>query len=198
ASFPDSGDEEKGLLLGAVDYIARPFNGAVLRARIRNRLALRIRAAEDGGYNDPVTGIPGRKSFDERITLEWKRSFREKTPVSLLLMAAGTGEAPEAAFFRTIAAILVRNTRRPSDLAACLGGDLFAVLLPNTSMNGAVKIAEEIYSQAEAVLGGNRHAVVSIGVVSQIPQADMTLEDFFARAEKALSQAKSSGLICQE
>ncbi|MDR1178215.1 MAG: GGDEF domain-containing protein, partial [Spirochaetaceae bacterium] len=147
-----------------------------------------------------VTGIPNRLSFDERITLEWKRSFREKTPVSLLLIAAGTGEenAPEDAFFRTAADILAGNARRPSDLAAYMGGGLFAVLLPNTSMNGAVKIAEEIYSQAEAALGGNRHAVINIGVVSQIPQADMTLEDFLARAEKALSQAKASGLICQE
>ncbi|MDR1429409.1 MAG: diguanylate cyclase [Spirochaetaceae bacterium] len=202
APFPDHDDEEKGLLLGAVDYIAAPVNGAVARARIKTHIATsgRIRAAQTEGYGDPLTGIANKRSFDERITLEWKRAFREKTPVSLLFMAAGAGEegSPDDAFFKTLAAILARNARRPSDLAASLDSGRFAVLLPNTSMNGAVKIAEEIYSQAEAALGGDKNAVINIGVVSQIPQADMSLEDFFARAEKALSQAKASGLICQE
>ncbi|MDR0390089.1 MAG: diguanylate cyclase [Spirochaetaceae bacterium] len=202
AAFQDSGDEEKALLLGAVDYIVRPFNGPVLSARIKTHIgmACAMRAAEKMALNDPLTGLPNKRSFEERITIEWKRAFREKTPLSLLfLFAGGEEEKPlEDAIFKATAGILVRNARRPSDFAVCLDSGRFAVLLPNTAMNGAVKIAEEIYSQAEAALGGDRHVALNIGVVSQIPQADTTLEDFFARAEKALSQAKASGLICQE
>jgi diguanylate cyclase (GGDEF)-like protein len=201
----NEGDEEKGLLLGAVDYIVRPYNGAVVRARIKTHIAIagQIQAAAESARNDPVSGLPNRRSFDERIAIEWKRSAREKTPVSLLCIFADPGEdaGKKDAFLKAVADILVCNARRPSDLAACTGPGQFAVLLPNTSMNGAVKIAEDIYSRSEAVLGGVRNtsvAATNIGVVSQIPQADMTLEDFFARAEKALSQARASGLICQE
>jgi diguanylate cyclase (GGDEF)-like protein len=210
SGFRDSGDEEKGLLLGAVDYIVKPFTGAVLRARIKTHLGIaeKMRAAETALLNDPVTGLPNRRSFDERIIIEWKRAAREKTPLSLLFVYAGesgsqNGEAGVRGgdFLKTTADILVRNARRPSDLAAQAGPEQFAVLFPNTSLNGAVKMAEEIYTQAEAALGGAGNksaAVINIGVVSQIPQPDMSLEDFFARAEKALSQAKATGLICQD
>jgi diguanylate cyclase (GGDEF)-like protein len=205
APFRDEGEEEKGLLLGAVDYIVKPLNAAVLRARIKTHLSIadKMRSIEKAPQSDPLTGLPNKRSFDERITIEWKRAAREKTPMSLLSVFAADGEASARgeAFLKALTDILARNARRPSDLAASLEAGRFAVLLPNTSMNGAVKIAEEIYSQAETALAvdGNKHAaVINIGVVSQIPQADMTLEDFFARAEKALFQAKASGLICQE
>jgi diguanylate cyclase (GGDEF)-like protein len=202
SAFRDSGNEEKGLLLGAVDYIAKPFNGAVVRARIKNHIARaeKTRDAEEAVLGDPLTGLPGRRSFDERIAIEWKRAAREKTPLSLLFVYTGEAGSRSGDFLKATADILVRSARRPSDLAASLEPGRFAVLFPNTSMNGAVKIAEEIYSRTEASLGGgNKDAsVINIGVVSQIPQPDMSLEDFFARAEKALSQAQATGLICQE
>jgi diguanylate cyclase (GGDEF)-like protein len=199
AASDDSGSEEKGLLLGAADYIAKPLSRALVRARVKNHITLadQTRAIEKTKLFDSLTGIPNQRSFDERVIIEWKRSTREKTPVSLLLIDLGA--AGDGRFRREAAEILTANARRPSDLAARLDSGRFAVLLPNTGMNGAVKIAEDMESSFEAVFRdiGTENGV-SIGAVSQIPPVDMPVENFLARAEKALSQAKASGLICQD
>ena len=72
------GEEEKGLSLGAADYITKPFSSEVVRLRIRNQITVleQMRAIERIGMLDGLTGLPNRRSFDQRFNLEWKRARR--------------------------------------------------------------------------------------------------------------------------
>jgi diguanylate cyclase (GGDEF)-like protein len=193
----DAGGEERGLLLGAADCIAKPLNGALVRARVKTHITLaeQDRAIKKNSLPDSLSGMPGRRIFDERLGIEWKRAIREKTAVSLLLV-----EVPGDGFIKQAGEILRANARRPSDLAARLDSGIFAALLPNTGIDGALKLAEDIRARIETLSGkGAENAgPAGIGAVSRIPRADMAVEDFLAGAEKALARSKASGLICRD
>jgi PleD family two-component response regulator len=75
----NAADEEKGLLLGAVDYITKPFNQNIVKARISTHIKMTdyIRTIEKLCMLDTLTGLPNRRGFDSRIEAEWGRAFRE-------------------------------------------------------------------------------------------------------------------------
>jgi PleD family two-component response regulator len=81
-------DEEKGLNLGALDYITKPFKEAIIRARVRTHMRLihHMRLIERLGLLDPLTGLANRRSFDEHMAREWASAVREQHPISLLMM----------------------------------------------------------------------------------------------------------------
>jgi len=80
--------EEKALNLGAVDFIAMPFNSAIIKARVKNQIRIieLIHTIEFLGMLDPLTNIRNRRSFNERLNIEWRRCVREKTPLSFLMI----------------------------------------------------------------------------------------------------------------
>ncbi|MDR3247700.1 MAG: response regulator, partial [Treponema sp.] len=81
-------DEEKGLKLGAVDYLIWPFHSAIVLARIRIQLEMvkHIRTIERLGMIDALTDIPNRRFFDMRIKEEWRRTYRHKSCISMLML----------------------------------------------------------------------------------------------------------------
>jgi diguanylate cyclase (GGDEF)-like protein len=200
-------DEEKGLVLGAVDYITKPFKNAIVLARVRNQIQIleHIRTIEQLGLIDPLTGIPNRRCFDDRIGIEWRRAVREKQPISFMMLDVDKfkvyndtyGHPQGDVLLKTIAKIFTALARRPGDLAARLGGEEFGVLLPETNLESALKIAEEIRSEVEHTevpsAAGLTRTTLSIGVVSQIPTTENTSADFISQADQHLYQAKESG-----
>jgi diguanylate cyclase (GGDEF)-like protein len=202
-------DEERGLLLGAVDYIAKPFKNAIVLARVRTqiRIVQQIRMIERLGLIDPLTDIPNRRCFDERFAMEWRRALREHKPVSFMMMDVDKfktyndvyGHPQGDVLLRTIARIFAAAARRPGDLAARLGGEEFGVLLPNTDLPTALGIAEEIRSGVAAcripTAGGNDStaATISIGVASTVPSAETAMESLIKQADGFLYTAKETG-----
>jgi diguanylate cyclase (GGDEF)-like protein len=202
-------DEEKGLLLGAVDYISKPFKNAIVLARVGAHMQIvqHIRMIERLGLVDPLTNIPNRRCFDDRLAVEWRRAIREKQPISFMMMDVDKfktyndtyGHPQGDTLLRTIAKIFATATRRPGDLAARLGGEEFGVLLPDTTLEGALEVAEEIRSRVEAVriptADGNTITTVtiSIGVTTQFPAEGSTVETFIAQADLNLYSAKETG-----
>jgi PleD family two-component response regulator len=87
-AMDDDKDEEKGLTMGAIDYIAKPFSRAVVQARVRNHLAYKRQKdmLETLCSIDGLTEIPNRRSFDQRLEQEWRRNQRTQAPLSLVLM----------------------------------------------------------------------------------------------------------------
>jgi PleD family two-component response regulator len=81
-------DEERGLEIGGMDYITRPFSIPIIRARVRIHLELkRYRDfLENLVATDGLTGIPNRRQFDEFMVKEWRRAVRNRLPISLILM----------------------------------------------------------------------------------------------------------------
>ena len=98
-----------------------------------------------------------------------------------------------------MAQIINQVPRRASDLVARYGGEEFAVILPNTSVEGAFKFAEQI---RESVLSleipharsqVSKYVTLSLGAAAMMPNPDNKLEDLITQADEALYQAKKLG-----
>jgi len=202
-------DEEKGLLMGAVDYIIKPFKTAIILARVNTQLQIvrQIRMIERIGMVDPLTDIPNRRCFDDRISIEWRRSLRTGNSISLLMLDVDKfknyndtwGHPQGDVLLKALSHIFISVARRPGDLAARIGGEEFSVLLPDTSIEAALRVAEDIRSQVEKLKVSTADGVtitsitVSIGVGSCTPDKDLQISDFISETDKKLYRAKQLG-----
>ncbi|MDR2701049.1 MAG: diguanylate cyclase [Spirochaetaceae bacterium] len=200
-------DEEKSFLLGAADYIIKPFKPAAIRARIRKHLDIlhQIKALEGIGLTDSLTGLPNRRSFEDRLEMEWRRAAREQKPLSFLMVDFdgfkayndSYGHLQGDALLRAAAGVFIAWAKRPADHPARLGGEEFGVLLPDTDLKPALIIAEGIRAAVEElrlpIKEKTGSVTVSIGVNSIIPQRDSSVTDFISGADEALYAAKKAG-----
>ena len=208
SSLVSNEEEEKGLALNAADYILKPFRATLVKLRVRNQIQIvnQLRAIERLGMIDPLTNMPNRRSFDERLCLEWNHAIREHMPISLLIMDLDKfknlndtyGHQKGDIVLQTIAKIFPHSYKRSGDFAARWGGEEFVVLLPNTPLTGAIDIAEKIRSDVEnseiiCPDGSILRTTLSIGVNSQIPTKSCHVDEFINKADKALYAAKDAG-----
>lgn len=209
SALRDEADEEKGLVLGAVDYISKPFSPAIVLARVNIQIKIvrQIKLIEGIALLDGLTEIPNRRNYNERITMEWKRAVREQKPISLLFMDIdyfkkfndnyGHSQGDEA--LKAVANAISRAINRPADFAARIGGEEFAVLLPNTHKDGALHKAELIRAEVEALGMPHQFSTVSsvltisIGGTSCLPDQESSLQEFIDEADKMLYTAKNVG-----
>jgi diguanylate cyclase (GGDEF)-like protein len=192
-------NEEKGFILGAVDYITKPFHQSVVKARIATHLRIveQMRIIEKLGLIDALTGIPNRRSFDSRLATEWSRAVREKSSLSMLIIDIdhfknfndSHGHQQGDIVLKRVAEIIKSTLKRPADFFARWGGEEFVALLPNTSSAGALKFAEAIRENIQ----NNSNVTASIGNSSIIPTPNDAIKDFIEHADKALYVAKASG-----
>jgi len=201
-------DEEKGLSLDAADYITKPFTPAIVKLRVRNQIQIvnQMIMIERLSMIDQLTNIPNRRNFDDRLKMEWKLAVREKMPISILMMDLDKfkhindtyGHLQGDMVLQAAAEIFPRSFNRPSDFVARWGGEEFVVLMPNTSLEGALGIAEKIRSDIEnAAMPSIDQSVIrvtiSIGVFSLLPTTDSSVDAFISGADKALYSAKEAG-----
>ena len=205
-------DEEKGLLLGAVDYIAKPFKKAIVMARINTHLKIvgQMRLIERLSLSDSLTNIPNRRSFDNYFSNEWKRALREGNPLSLLMVDIDNfkqcndryGHQQGDEVLKKVSSELTSVLKRPADIAARWGGEEFAVLLPNTGLSGAGHVAEQIRLRIEntevpniTLAGGDSplNVTVSVGVATTVPSLEVTTMHLVEQADRALYTAKKTG-----
>ena len=200
--------EIKGLHVGAVDFIAKPFNNVVVQARVRTHIKLYQQSIllEELAKKDGLTGIANRREYDERIAMEWSRAKRNKTELAIIMIDIDFfkkyndtyGHGMGDAYLRLIATELDDIDMRPSDLFARYGGEEFIVLLPETSQENACKIAENIRMRVEALQIIHQASVVSpfvtisIGVASVFPQ-DNDYRALEKDSDEALYEAKENG-----
>jgi diguanylate cyclase (GGDEF)-like protein len=149
---------------------------------------------------DVLTGLANRRTLDEALQREIARAGREKRPLSMILSDLDhfkgindqyghlTGDQVLAS-----AASVLENNSRPYDMAARYGGEEFVLLLPATSTDEAIAIAERIRSEVEkiAISGCPREITASFGVATWV--VGETADQFFARADFALYGAKHKG-----
>ncbi len=202
-------DEERGLVLGAVDYITKPFNKATVSARVNNHIKIvrQRKLIENIALLDGLTEIPNRRNYDKRINMEMARAVRENTPLSLLMLDIdffkqfndyyGHSKGDEA--LKSVAGALINTIVRPTDFAARIGGEEFVILLPNTSPEGARHTAELIRAAIEALGIPHQYSAVasvltvSIGGASWLPDHDSGLPNLLDTADKMLYRAKNEG-----
>ncbi len=152
-ALDSSEDEGKGLELGAVDYITKPFNPQLTLARVRNHMTFvrQRKLLERWAMLDGLTEIPNRRRFDEALAEECKRSRRAGSVISLAILDLdhfknyndSLGHPAGDRALVVVAQALVRCLNRPSDLVARYGGEEFVMLMPETDATGACKQAEQ-------------------------------------------------------
>lgn len=155
---------------------------------------------------DSLTGIANRRSFDERLQVEWQRAKREGAPVSILMMDLDYfknfndtyGHQAGDACLRDIAIALQKPVGRSSDLLARYGGEEFVALLPATDRDGAIALAETLRTaiqEAQIAHGGSSlgRVSVSIGVATRVPAGESSPQDLLQAADEALYRAKLGG-----
>jgi len=204
----NAGDEEKGLSLGAVDYITKPFNQSVVKARIKTQIKMLdyIRTIEKLCMLDALTGLPNRRGFDTRMNVEWGRAYREKRELGVIMLDIDkfkiyndTYGHPQGDILLQVVADVIRKTlNRTADFASRWGGEEFMILLPDTSLEGTVKIAEQIRINVKDTIvpyvdGTNTSTTVSLGAGSIIPDDGDSSADFISVVDKLLYAAKKNG-----
>jgi diguanylate cyclase (GGDEF)-like protein len=157
-------------------------------------------------YVDVITEVANRRSFDDELAMEWRRSTRTRSCLSLLMVDIDGFKAFNDALghqagdkcLRTVAAVISECVRRAGDTVARYGGEEFVVLLSDTESPGAAVLAERIRSAIEqrdishpAMLRGR--LTVSIGVATMTGKEALEPSSLVRAADAALYQAKRDG-----
>ncbi|RKP55844.1 diguanylate cyclase [Pararobbsia silviterrae] len=160
----------------------------------------------DLAHRDGLTELYNRRFFDEALDREYRRARRDNaTEISLLMVDVDFfkqyndihGHQAGDECLKIVAATIGRACKRPPDTPARYGGEEFAVILPNTSFEGAAVLAERIRVQVGALRlnepgSPEQHVTVSIGVASISPYYD-SKDTLVRRADEALYRAKAYG-----
>ena len=156
---------------------------------------------------DGLTGIANRRSFDDVLAAEWLRGMRDAKPLSLILIDVDHFKLYNDHFghqggdecLKAVAGAISASCLRSSDLAARYGGEEFTAILPGTSAEGGMVVAERMRAAVAARSmqhpgnDGRGHVTVSVGVATLIPARDRAPEDLVAAADAALYCAKREG-----
>lgn len=202
-------DETKGLELGAVDYICKPFSLPIVRARVRTHLELKRKTdiLENLSFLDGLTGIPNRRRFDMVLEMEWQRAMRNAQPLALVIIDVDHFKAFNDTYghgagdtcLKQVAEALNACQRRSSDFMARYGGEEFAAVLPCAGTGDAAAMAEIIRKEVESL--GIEHSgsptcdrvTVSLGVASIIPPLHSSPSILLEAADRGLYAAKAAG-----
>ncbi len=147
---------------------------------------------------DPMTGVANRRAFDDAVKRELKRSQREGTPVSVIVLDLDClkmindtlGHAEGDVAIEATARACVSITRG-GDLVGRLGGDEFAILLPGADESAARACAERVRAVIESVVVGPHRMGVSLGVAT-FPHTVDSADEFIKAADAELYADKRS------
>lgn len=215
---------------GVDDCIVRPVRRAELVARVRAAIRLRIerarrtkrdrrltqevRALQREKHDlerivcvDSLTGVANRRHALGLLEAEWKRSAREATPLSLIIIDLDCfhafnetyGHPGGDACLRRVTAEMVMCLRRPSDFLGRYGGEEFIAVLANTDAAGARIVAERLRAAVEALQIAHEASTcsqvvtISVGFATALPRPDATHDALIAAADRALLAAKQNG-----
>ncbi|WP_068712964.1 diguanylate cyclase [Vibrio tritonius] len=201
--------EARGFEVGAVDFITKPFNPLIVRARVMNHLILKIQMdiMKDMALIDGLTGLPNRRRFDQALLGDWNLCQREQKNVALLMIDVdyfkryndSYGHLAGDECLKSIARALQASVRRTSDSSCRYGGEEFACLLPFTDQEGAVLCAENIINEVKNLNIEHKTSdvssfvTVSIGIAVRTPTLDVQVEQLVKEADEALYTSKQTG-----
>jgi len=151
-------------------------------------------------HTDPLTGIPNRRSFFERLEIESHRSRRYDRPISLAYIDVDRFKEVNDMFGHDtgdkllgIVADVMKQAVRKVDLVARLGGDEFAILFPETDRAAAATALNNVRSSVDAAMTRRKWPVrFSVGLVTFQTSPD-SVQEIINAADQAMYEAKRSG-----
>ena len=201
-------DETRALGAGAADFITKPVNTAVVRARVRTQLTVKRQsdALRALTLTDGLTGMSNRRAFDDALANEWRRCARARVPMALIMVDIDHfktfndeyGHQAGDECLQRVSAAMRRAAARPQDMVARYGGEEFAVLLPHLDLRGAEGVAKRLLDEVEQL--GIAHArspagqvTVSMGIAGLTPSERHEPALLVKTADALLYQAKADG-----
>jgi diguanylate cyclase (GGDEF)-like protein len=224
SALSNSNDIAKGIEAGGDDYLSKPVDSIVLNAKLTAmaRIAdmheqldeanrkLTLISAKDG-----LTGLYNRRHFDEVMGKEFKVVRRIKKPLSVILCDIDHFKAFNDNYghqggddcLKMVAEALQKAVNRPGDMVARYGGEEFVIVLPETVLAGATKIAEIVRQAIEnlaiihAYSSTSEYVTISAGVATMMEVdvgADMeaAIRELIETADKGLYMAKEQNRNC--
>lgn len=170
-------------------------------------LTRNLKKSQHMANSDGLTALANRHMFEESIKREVASARRSGKPVSLLLIDIdhfkqyndNYGHQAGDVLLQQISEVVLEKARRPRDLASRYGGDELALLLPETELPNATRIAESIARNVRAMAiehaysPAASHATLSIGICTLHPGQEHGKSTLLERADTALYQAKRAG-----
>jgi len=187
---------------GKVDGVVAISRDITEQKKLESRL-------ESLAIEDGLTGLANRRRFDERLSEEWARAYRDRSSLALLMIDVDRfkayndeyGHPAGDACLRVVAQVIAAEMKRPGDLAARYGGEEFVMLLPNTDAAGCARIGERIRKaiREAGLVHTSNHAsgyvTASLGGAACRPALERTagVGTLIEAADQALYAAKEAG-----
>jgi len=206
AGSATTSEKAKGIDLGAVDFVSKPFDPVELMARLQS--ALRTKAyldlLEQRAHIDGLTELSNRIALQDRLPLLWETSSRAGKPMAILIADLDNfkkindhhGHAAGDEVLRQAAATL-RDTARETDFIARYGGEEFVVVAPDCDLSGAIVMAERFRAAIADLRIAFRTSTIrvtsSVGIAMAFSHAVRTPFETLERADQALYRAKAGG-----
>lgn len=163
-------------------------------------------SSEQASWEDRLTGIGNRRSFDVKLATTWAQATRAKVPLSLMMVDVdffkkfndSYGHQAGDDCLRRVASALDSCARRAGDSVTRYGGEEFAVVLFHTSLNEAQHISENMLAAVRKL--NIRHdqspheiVTISMGIVTLLPAVEDDMQQFIEAADQCLYLAKQNG-----
>ncbi|MBL4741624.1 MAG: hypothetical protein COB75_01630 [Idiomarina sp.] len=160
---------------------------------------------EKRNYEDSLTGLYNRRYFSQQIEKEYRRAYRSKRPLSLLMVDIDHFKKVNDTYghfigdqiLKGMADRLKDSAKRPGDIVCRYGGEEFAVILADCSQAQAEAFADRLVTQVRSqpfeTDSGARHITISVGVAELNSQSGQSTEHLFKAADEALYRAKREG-----
>ena len=169
------------------------------------------RIADEQARTDALSGLPNRRAFFEQAGQELKRAKRYGKPLCVIMLDIDRFKHINDTYGHAAGDRVIRNIAemagavlRDSDLPARIGGEEFALLLPESTLEGAMTVAERLRKRiAEAPMQVDDallHVTASFGVAAYGPDNE-TVDDLLAAADQVLYVAKRTGrnrVVCAQ
>ena len=207
-SLADVQYEERGLLLGAVDYVAKPFNPVIIRARVNTHIQLyhyqkefRQQATIDG-----LTGVANRRFYEREADARWREAIRFGLPFSVCMLDIDkfkiyndtfghqAGDHVISSVAKTASAFFQRST----DLFARYGGEEFVAVFAGNSAEAAFAFMKTVRQAVEGLHiphdpSVNPWVTISAGGVTLMPRQGDEYQSYLKMADTMLYDAKRFG-----
>lgn len=208
-AFSSPSDEAMGLEAGAVDYIAKPINPPIVRARVDTHIALKMQRdyLEVLVRQDALTMLINRRGLDELLSREWRRAARARKPISMIMIDIDSfklfndnyGHMAGDQCLKQVSTCLASVIHRGGDYLVRYGGEEFAVLLTDTPFEFLELMCERLRAAVEALMIPHASSIVknvvtiSVGGASIIPMHTESPSKLLIEADRMLYQVKNAG-----